>query len=104
MRTDYSQYINTGSFTNLQRSFQNNIKQIKIISKEILCDLIRYLKPLLNKVETIYNIGIPYYKRCNKMSLCNNFFKSLDMEDRKQKLVSLLSDIINFQIKVNQEI
>jgi len=38
------------------------------------------------------------------ISTCKNFFKNNNIEERRKKLIELIAEIINFQIKVNKEI
>lgn len=35
---------------------------------------------------------------------CNSFFKNEDFEDRKNELIELFSELINFQIEINKDI
>jgi len=39
-----------------------------------------------------------------KLKPCKNIFKDIKIEDRRQRLIELLSKIITFQIKENKEI
>ena len=39
-----------------------------------------------------------------KLNLYNNIFKNSDIEERRKKLIELLSETINFQIKTDKHI
>jgi len=39
----------------------------------------------------------------NNTYICNNIFKNTEIEARREKLIDLIAEIINFQIKVNKD-